>query len=66
MKAFDHPNVMSLIGVCIEAGKQPYIVMPFMANGSLLTYIKKERTHLTLAENAEGEKVIHYYNLNSS
>ena len=59
MKAFDHPNVMSLIGVCIEAGKQPYIVMPFMANGSLLTYIKKERPHLTLAENAEGEKVIH-------
>ena len=57
MKKFEHPNVMNLIGVCIDVGERPYIVMPFMANGSLLTYLKKERPHLTLAEDDESEKV---------
>ena len=28
MKHFDHPNVISLIGVCIDAGPAPYIIMP--------------------------------------
>ena len=60
MKAFDHPNVMSLIGVSIDEGRPPYIVMPFMANGSLLTYLKKERPHLTLAEDNEEEMVCYY------
>ena len=46
MKRFDHRNVISLIGVCIDAGPAPYIVMPFMGNGSLLSYLKKHRTEL--------------------
>ena len=57
MKMFDHPNVMSLIGVCVDVGRQPYIVMPFMANGSLLAYLKKERACLTAVEGAEEEMV---------
>ena len=36
MKHFDHPNVISLIGVCIDAGPAPYIIMPFIGNGSLI------------------------------
>ena len=42
MYGFEHPHVLSIIGVCVDAGPAPYIVMPFMANGSLLAYIKKE------------------------
>ena len=57
MKKFNHPNVMNLIGVCIDVGERPYIVMPFMANGSLLTYLKKKRPHFTLAEGA-GEEMV--------
>lgn len=57
MRWFKHANVMSLIGVCIDAGETPYIVMPYMANGSLLTYLKRERPHLTIAEEAENEMV---------
>ena len=26
MKRFDHPNVISLIGVCVDAGPAPYIM----------------------------------------
>ena len=31
MQNFDHPNVMGLIGVCLDAGPAPYIVLPYMA-----------------------------------
>ena len=57
MKKFNHPNIMNLIGVCIDVGERPCIVMPFMANGSLLAYLKKERSHLTIAEDA-GEEMV--------
>lgn len=48
MKEFDHPNVLKLIGVCLDGGPAPYIVMPFMAKGSLLDYLKQNREHLLL------------------
>ena len=41
-----HPNVLALIGICIDRGSVPYIVLPYMANGSLLEYLKKNRTIL--------------------
>ena len=57
MKQFNHPNVMNLIGVCINAGPAPYIVMPFMANGSLLSYLRKERPNLIQDETADEDLV---------
>ena len=42
----NHPNVLSLSGVCLDGGSAPYIVMPFMANGSLLPYLKKRQHEL--------------------
>jgi serine/threonine protein kinase len=57
MRRFKHSNILSLIGVCIDAGEAPYIVMPYMANGSLLVYLRKERPHLTIAEEAGDELV---------
>ena len=57
MKQFKHPNVMNLIGVCMDAGPAPYIVMPFMANGSLLSYLRKERPNLLLDENVDEDLV---------
>ena len=60
MRDFSHLNVLKLIGVCTDAGEAPYIVLPFMANGSLLAYLKKERTNLTIAEGASEELVSLY------
>ena len=48
MSAFDHPNVLTLIGVCLDGGPAPYIVMPFMHNGNLLSYLSKEKDELIL------------------
>ena len=48
MSTLDHPNVLTLIGVCLDGGPAPYIVMPFMFNGSLLSHLKKERSNLVI------------------
>ena len=46
MQSFNHPNVMTLIGVCVSGGVGgsggPSIVMPYMSKGSLLDYLRKE------------------------
>ena len=57
MKQFNHPNVMNLIGVCIDGGPAPYIVMPFMVNGSLLSYLRKKRPNLLLNDTADEDSV---------
>ena len=57
MQRFKHPNVLNLIGVSVDSGEAPYIIIPFMANGSLLTYLRKERPQLTIAE-AAGEQPV--------
>ncbi|KAK2177078.1 hypothetical protein NP493_619g02003 [Ridgeia piscesae] len=40
MHNFDHPNVLSLLGVVIDEGK-PYVIMPLMEHGDLRTFIGK-------------------------
>ena len=57
MKELHHCNIMPLIGVCLDAGPGMSIVMPFMANGSLLDYLKKERDDLYLSDKSELEDV---------
>ena len=57
MKDFQHSNVMSLIGVCLDAGPGVSIVMPFMTNGSLLDYLKRERNNIYLPETSEIDEV---------
>ncbi len=57
MKHFDHQNVLSLVGVCLDAGPAPYVVLPFMANGSLLSYLKKERANILLPMDIDDDVV---------
>ncbi len=47
MKDFSHPNILELAGVCFDTPDGvPYIILPFMANGSLKDFLKKKRTHV--------------------
>ena len=48
MKEFDHPNVLTLRGVCLDGGPAPYIIMPFITNGSLLARLKNSRETLVV------------------
>ena len=56
MKSFSHSNILSLIGVCVDAGPTPYIVMPYMANGSLHTYLRAERESLLFIEGTDTDE----------
>ena len=55
MSIMDHPNILTLRGVCLDGGPAPYIVMPFMTNGSLLSYLKRERGGLVITSNLDDE-----------
>ena len=57
MKHFDHPNVMTLIGVCVSVGGGPAIVMPFTENGSLLSYLRKDEENITIKGDQDLETV---------
>ena len=48
MTNFDHPNVMKMLGVAITKQKSLYVVMPYMSQGSLLSYLRKRRADLTV------------------
>ena len=52
MQEFDHPNVLRLLGVCLDGGPAPYIIMPFMSNGSLLSHLKENRDTLLVSPHA--------------
>ena len=45
MKTFHHPNVLPLLGVCIDYDDEDAlkIVIPFMANGDLRNFLKTNR-----------------------
>ena len=56
MKSFVHPHVMGILGICL-AGQAPYIVMPFMAKGSLHSYLRKRRAELLISEEEDIDLV---------
>ena len=58
MSRFKHVHVMGLIGVCLDAGSAPYIIMPYMANGSLLKYLRRERKNVIILEEKDEDEVI--------
>ena len=46
MKKFNHPNVLPLLGVCIDGNYEsgsPFMILPFMSNGDLKSYLKSKR-----------------------
>ena len=56
MSKFNHPNILTLKGVCLDGGPAPYIIMPFMANGSLLAYLKKNRKSIVISSEDAGRE----------
>ena len=55
MKNLHHQHVMTLKGVCLDGGPVPYLILPYMANGSVLSYIRREQSNLVIMEEADVE-----------
>ena len=55
MQKFDHPHVLKLIGVCLDGGPAPFLIMPFMTNGSLLSHLRKNRLTLCPENNCTAD-----------
>ena len=57
MFSFNHPNILSLSGVCLDGGPAPYVIMPLMTNVSLLNHFKKNRDSLVISiTNSSGSQ----------
>ena len=66
MHTFKHPNVLELSGLCLDGGPAPYIIMPFMTNGSLLSYLKEERGNLVFDLDAsDSESMVKQLNMSN-
>lgn len=61
MEQFRHPNVMTLVGVCVSSENSalgPSIVMPFMIHGSLLEFLRgRGKEQLTIPDSADSVQV---------
>ena len=62
MARFDHPNIMKLLGVSISKNRTLFIIMPFMANGNLLSYLRNNRAELVVENEEIIELVISFGN----
>ncbi len=58
MITFDHFNVLPLTGICLGLFGSPCIVMPFMSNGSLLSYLRKESHNLSTSESSDENVIL--------
>ena len=49
MKNFCHPNVLQLLGVCVDSGDDDVfeVILPYMPNGDLRSFLRNNRVETT-------------------
>ena len=65
MEELDHPNILKLRGVCLDGGPAPYLIMPFMTNGSLQSYVKENRDSLVVDPGSTECDLVSSLNINN-
>ena len=50
MCSFNHPHVLGMVGICLDTVQSPYLLLPYMANGDLKTFLKNKRDTSKLSD----------------
>jgi serine/threonine protein kinase len=50
MKDFNHSNVLKLRGISFDKNNLPMILLPYMAKGDLLSYLRDANNFLTIRD----------------
>ena len=58
MLTFSHPNVMPLIRLSFDK-ETPLVIMPFMPNGTVLSYVRENKKNLYFLESSDKLQVRH-------
>ena len=43
MCSFNHPHVLGMVGICLDTAQSPYLLLPYMTNGDLRTFLRNKR-----------------------
>jgi len=58
LKDYVHERILTPIGISIDENNLPMIVLPFMANGDLLNYLRNTKKSLTVKQKLNFAKQI--------
>ena len=62
MCGLSHPHVLGLIRIALNSSNSPHLLLPFMENGDLKTFLKKTRK-VGVVGSSEYPKVMVYVSL---
>jgi serine/threonine protein kinase len=66
MCSFNHPHVLGMVGICLDTVQSPYLLLPYMANGDLRTFLRNKRESSKNTDNGYPEAIKFYFAIPNS
>jgi serine/threonine protein kinase len=62
MCSFNHPHVLGMVGICLDTVQSPYLLLPYMANGDLRTFLRNKRDKAKSSDTGYPEVLFLHHN----